>query len=849
MKRFAALLLSLAASAGFAAESAQFDLVGPSLRGTVTRGDATLPLTQVPNFAAGDRITMKAELPINQSAAYLMVAAFLRGPTNPPPDDWFFRCKTWVKACTEKGLTITVPAGAQQLLVFFAPKTGGDFKTLRGAVQGKPGAFVRAAQQLNQSALDRSRVDLYIADVRERSLTNPAALKDEAPLLARSLAIKVDEKCLDRIPALQLPCLTQSHDALILNDGSQTSMAATLTSGPASDLAIQAASTPKLDSGAYIPYIGSFFDIARLMDNFHTAHYQYIPALNATQGDRLMLMLNTPPSFHDPQSVLVAALPPIEAAQRPALHAVDAAKAYCVYQSPLVLAVEGAPLVFSTGYSRDLALQVAGADGQTMLLPARADARQGGLVIDGAALGALDVDTARAATVRGSWGFDAYEGPSFRLVKPQGRPWALASGEETTLVAGQESTLHAQGGSASCIESIRLARADADQLDVDWKETRPGLIEMQLPLRNVDPGPVTLEIRQYGVAQPQQIALRAFAGSARLDGFTLYAGDAIGTLKGAGLDQVASLELKGYGFTPGVPQAGDGGDELPMTANDAQGVAGLKGGENAEARVLMKDGRKTTLKVAIGPQRPRGVLIAKDIKRAAAAGTPIVLADDDELPLDATLTFSVRALAPQTIPRDLQVEVATADGSNSTLLSVANGRLTLESRNVAVANVQPSADFGPSAFGVLQFRLVMRGVGGDWQRLATLTRVPTLSGLRCAPNGEGNCTLSGANLFLIDSIANNAKFRAPVRVAEGFPGYALEVPRPSDGRLYIRLRDNPGVINTATFDVAAPVVTPAAPAGSVAPEPTLPSTPPASTPVVPAPAAAPTSVSAPAPAS
>jgi hypothetical protein len=48
-------------------EVAQFDLVGPSLSGTVTRGSEVLSLTQVPSFLPADKLLLKAELPKNQS--------------------------------------------------------------------------------------------------------------------------------------------------------------------------------------------------------------------------------------------------------------------------------------------------------------------------------------------------------------------------------------------------------------------------------------------------------------------------------------------------------------------------------------------------------------------------------------------------------------------------------------------------------------------------------------------------------------------------------------------------------------------------------------------------------------
>jgi hypothetical protein len=56
-----------------------------------------------------------------------------------------------------------------------------------------------------------------------------------------------------------------------------------------------------------------------MMDSFHTAQYQYFPALTSAHGPQLALTLNAPPSFQDPKSVLVVALPAIEPPQFPPL--------------------------------------------------------------------------------------------------------------------------------------------------------------------------------------------------------------------------------------------------------------------------------------------------------------------------------------------------------------------------------------------------------------------------------------------------------------------------------------------------------------------------------------------------
>jgi hypothetical protein len=241
-----------------------------------------------------------------------------------------------------------VPQDAQQVLVFLAPETRGDFRTLVDAVRGRPGAFVRTSQDLNQATLDRSRLQAYLTAIRALNEADPAKLREVAPLLARSLAIKVDEKCLDRIPETAGAVPDEGPGVADLNDGHSTSIVEALTTGPASDLAMEASFTPQLSYGYYSPYIASVLDIARILDSFHTAQYQYIPALSSQQQDQLALTLNTPPSFHNPKSVLVAALPAVEQAQLPPLHAVDPKEIYCARRAFAGAAGRGRPLVFST---------------------------------------------------------------------------------------------------------------------------------------------------------------------------------------------------------------------------------------------------------------------------------------------------------------------------------------------------------------------------------------------------------------------------------------------------------------------------------------------------------------------
>ncbi len=83
--------------------------------------------------------------------------------------------------------------------------------------------------------------------------------------------------------------------------------------------------SPLGGAGAFSPYVGAIVDTARILASLHTAHFQYIPALALPTADTLNLRLNVPPSFRDPKSVVVVALPPIEPAKPPPLHPVNPA--------------------------------------------------------------------------------------------------------------------------------------------------------------------------------------------------------------------------------------------------------------------------------------------------------------------------------------------------------------------------------------------------------------------------------------------------------------------------------------------------------------------------------------------
>jgi hypothetical protein len=236
------------------AAPAPFDLSGPTLRVTVTRQGQVLPIAAVPQLAAGDRLSIAAQLPPDEAAHYLLVTAFLRDPTNPPPDKWFLKSQTWHRPGRGGGpVTLIVPDGAHHLVLFLAPATGGDFGTLRAAVQARPGAYVRAAQDLEQASLDRSRYEAYLTAIRKAAADTPDALARVAPVVAGSLRIKINDDCLQRQPEFQAACLLDAKQAVVL--GNDDSSSSTTLSSAAADLALSLSETPAGGLGYYSPYI------------------------------------------------------------------------------------------------------------------------------------------------------------------------------------------------------------------------------------------------------------------------------------------------------------------------------------------------------------------------------------------------------------------------------------------------------------------------------------------------------------------------------------------------------------------------------------------------------------------
>ncbi|KQM21027.1 hypothetical protein [Novosphingobium sp. Leaf2] len=767
-------------------DAAPFELTGPDLRVAVTRGNVTLPIAQVPSLAEGDTVTVSGAFPKDQGAQFLLMSAFLRGATNPPPKDWLSFAETWKGKDKENTLNLMVPKGARQMVVLLVPQTGGAKGALSDAVRGKPGEFVRASQELNQASLDHSRLATFLAAIGAQGDTRPEALRSVAPTLARSLSIKLQEDCLSKVIEQQASCLVQNKDALVLSDLHSNSLADTLTGTP-TDLAIQLSYTREAGAGYYSSYIAVARDVAKIFGAFNNPQFNYQPALTMRKGDVLSLLLNAAPSFAKPKSVMLAALPAVEDDKLPRLRS-TASGPICAARPRVVLPVEGAPLVFSTDFAHAMKARLTSASGQTVEVPVTAQAEQGGYVLSAGAVpgGFTGAITAR---LQGQWGFVSFDGPEFHLEQPDTNGWKVADGGGS-LVVGRDNAVTLEGVAPSCIDGVALRLADGSPQPVKFTAQSGGKLSVLLPLDGVAPGELTVEIRQIG-SEPVLVRMKAHVQASRLDGLEIHAGDDRGVLTGQRLDQVRSVTMDGLDFAPAGLTRDGKVDHLQLQAS-AGGRAAAKD-TATKAIVALQDGRTVSMTVHIAPARPVVQVLNRTVYPAAPAPDirQLDIKPGDLLPNTADLVFSVKAAAGAPLQASDAIEiVATDDGPTLARLTSGHG-LTLSGTDVAVATLKAS-DLPAGTHGPLRFRLVRETAGaGDWVPLTTVARLPQITGVTCAKAGD-TCTVTGRDLFLIEAVATDPAFRKGHAVQAGFTGAAITIPGPpTNGKLYVHLRDAP----------------------------------------------------------
>jgi hypothetical protein len=767
------------------AASSAFDLIGPKLVVTITRGTVTLPLERVPNLAEGDRISVKFDPGRVQGERYRIIAAFLRGAVDRPPKEWFHEAQSWKPKSDT--LSLAVPKGAQQMALFVMPERGGGLGAIVSAVRKQPGAFVRAVQELNQASLDRARLDTFLNEMQRIERKNPENVAAVSPILTRSLSIKLKAECLQQAAELQSACLTGDRETLLLQDTHSSALADTLTGTP-TDLAFQLSATPQAGYGVYSSYIGVVRDIFRLFGAFQSSQLQYIPALAQMSDGQITVLLNTPVSFAKPTSVMVLGMPAIEAPKPPPLRRATPDAMLCA-RTGSVLPVEGAPLIYATGYAHEMALQLTRADGTQASVKLRADPTVGGFVID-EPLPAGPFGPVIAGQVHGRWGFSPFDGPAFSLSKTDGGSWKAA--DRTSLVAGRSNDVELVGEGAGCVTQVEMQRGDGPAQPVTWKQTGQHGIIVTLPMEKSDPGRVTVLIKGAEDVAPASVALRAYREAGSLDDFILQAGEDEALLTGSRLDQVVSVTVGAATFQPGALTRIEKQDRLTLRATDAAAAQALTGSKPQSADVVFEGGRHRKVDVTIAARRSTAVLVRVTAQVPARDGTvPITLPATQVFAQDARLTFAFNSGDSAALSGRETIEVATVDGRFATMILPGKG-YDLQDATTGIVSFNTAEALGPTAYGPLRFRVVTDDTASTWTPLATIVRLPEIRAVACGRTRE--CRVNGNRLFLIKAIAANRDLKKSQDIPDGFVATEIVTPASADGRIYLQLRDAPETI-------------------------------------------------------
>jgi hypothetical protein len=312
----------------------------------------------------------------------------------------------------------------------------------------------------------------------------------------------------------------------------------------------------------------------------------------------------------------------------------------------------------------------------------------------------------------------------------------VASKDASALIVGREDTLHVESQDACCVSCVLIENADGKTVSVEWKAGKADELELKVPLQNAAAGALKMQVKKFGLHEPDVVSLHAYAEAARLDTLIIHAGDVDGILRGTRLDEVSKVELNKVTFVPEALTRDNQEDELKLATHDTAAAAGLKPAASVAAHVALKDGRTLDLSTTIADPRPQVKLLSKSVQSADSSDAPpvIQLGNSDELPQDGRLSFFLKTQVPENFPPTEKVEVATADESFHVLLSEKDGSLTPQDSKTVFATLDPMKLLGPSAFGPLKFRPVNdSGAEGDWQPLASLVRMPDLKEVRCTP--------------------------------------------------------------------------------------------------------------------
>ncbi len=222
-------------------------------------------------------------------------------------------------------------------------------------------------------------------------------------------------------------------------------------------------------------------DLARILGNIHTAEYQYIPALALPKERELKLRLNNPPSFRKPKSVLVAALPAVEASQLPPLRAVAPGEISCLQKAPLVLGVEGAPLAFATDLRTISCCTLNRSPERASICPRSPIPRAADFTWTPKSCTPASSIRKRRATCAVTGALKLSLARRSICARAHVADWTVPAADQSALIVGRDDAIHLQSPAAACVEKITAVGATGADLKTTWKlGAKPDELEVEV---------------------------------------------------------------------------------------------------------------------------------------------------------------------------------------------------------------------------------------------------------------------------------------------------------------------------------------------------------------------------------
>src|SRR5262249_23138690 len=151
---------------------------------------------------------------------------------------------------------------------------------------------------------------------------------------------------------------------------------------------------------------------------------------------------------------------------------------------------------------------IPGKDGKDIKLPVKADASSGGLLVDTHSTESMTLDPQLTGTLRGFWGFEPYEGPKFHLRTSRPGQWTIPASDQSALIVGREDTLRIQSDAAVCVDDVKIRDAQGNEIKTTWKATKPDEVELKVAMKDRAAGPLTAQVRQYGLKKADEVKLQ-----------------------------------------------------------------------------------------------------------------------------------------------------------------------------------------------------------------------------------------------------------------------------------------------------------------------------------------------------